>query len=246
MDILDELNAGEPATSEAAPVETPVAEAPAEAPAQQEEPKAETEAEAQQRERDEKGRFKAKEAEPKAPEGYVPVQALQELRKELQSLKNPPQQQAQEPPQVPDMFENPEGYTRFLQDQIAQSTLNERLNLSEELVRQSAGDETVNAAQEWGRQQLATNPAFAQTFYGQRNPYGFLVNEFKRQQVVSKLGDADPARIDAFLQWEEAQKAPPPAPAAPAIPDTLATAQSARGAATGYQPPSLDEILRGK
>lgn len=235
MDILDELNAGEPANAEPQATEPQAAE-PAQA-----EPQAEP-AEAQPRERDEKGRFKPKDEKPEVPPGYVPVGVVQELREEIRSLKQPAQQEPRQPIAPPDIFEDPQGYTQFLQTQIAQTTLNDRLNLSEEMVRQSAGDETVNAAQEWGRQMLASNPIFAQQFYAQRNPYGFLVGEYKRQTTLAKLGD-DPAQIEEYLKWREAQNAPQPAQQQQPIPTSLASDQSARGNAAPYQPPSLQEIL---
>lgn len=205
MDNLDFLDSGEPENAEVTPVET-VAEQPTqevEQPQAEAAPQEETTAQKEARERDEKGRFKAKD-EPI----MVPLKALHETRDEVRALRSQlealqPQAQPQVQ-QVPDIFENPEGYAAFLQSQIQSVTLNERLNTSEELVRQTAGDETVNAAQEWGRQMLASNPAFAQAFYQQRNPYGFLVKEHQRFQTVSQLGD-DPDQIKAFLAWKSAQ-----------------------------------------
>ena len=219
--------------AEAAPVtEEPIAETPEE-----------TDAEKAQRERDEKGRFKAKEEKVTPPPGFVPVAALQELREEIRALKAPAPQPEAEASPVPDIFEDPEGYSTHLQNQIGQIALDTRLNLSEELVRQSAGDEAVNAAQEWGKQQLTTNPAFAQAFYSNRNPYAFLVEQHKKATVYAKLGD-DPSEIEAYLAWKQAKDAPP-APAPVPVPDTLADAQSARGsAADAYRVPTLDDILK--
>jgi hypothetical protein len=232
MDNLDFLDSGQPENAETQPVETPAAEAPAEAPAEAT-PEAQPEDKpAQPRGPD--GKFAPKEAKPEVPQGYVPIGVVQELREEIRSLKQPAPEQAKvEPTAPPDIFENPEGYSAYLQNQIAQTTLNDRLNLSEELVRQSAGDEAVNAAQEWGRQQLATNPAFAQTFYAQRNPYGFLVSEHKRQQTLAQLGNADPKEVEAFLAWKSAQASQPgeqpnPEPQA-APPRSIAGAVSAGG-----------------
>jgi hypothetical protein len=232
MDNLDEFLGEAPEDAEAVTPE--VVETP-------EVPEGETPEQKATRERDEKGRFKAKE---QTDDVMVPLKALHEtrdevkaLKAELEKLRQPVQQQEA----VPDIFENPEGYAAFLQNQIAQVSLNDRLNVSEEMVRQSEGEEIVNAAQEWGRQLLAANPAFAQTFYGQRNPYGFLVGEYKRQQSLSQLGNLDPATIEQFVKWREAQSAPQPAPAP--VPTTLADAQSARSASETFSPPSLDQIL---
>jgi hypothetical protein len=160
---------------------------------------------------------------------------LRELERKLQV------QQPQPQPEVPDVFADPEGFYGHIQQTIVQATLNDRLNLSEEMVRQSAGDETVNAAQEWGREQIASNPMFAQQFYSQRNPYGYLVSEYQRHTSLQKLGN-DPKAIDDYLAWKAAQAAAPPP--APPVPETLANAQSARGSVQAYEPPSLEEILR--
>jgi hypothetical protein len=253
MDDLDFLDGSEEPNAETQPVETPVAEAPAEAPAEPTpEPEGETAEQKATRERDEKGRFKAKEQEQPV---MVPLQALHETRDEVKALKQQlaalqPQQQPQAP-QVPDIFENPEGYTQYLQSQIAQTTLNDRLNLSEEMVRQSTGDETVNAAQEWGRQMLAANPMFAQTFYAQRNPYGFLVGEYKRHQTLSQLGNADPKEIEAFIAWKNTQQQPGATPnpePSPAPPRSIASATSAGGMRTIAMGPTaaFDELFQGK
>jgi hypothetical protein len=235
MDNLDFLDSPEGGNEAAQPVETPVEAAPepqAEAPAetQEEQPKAE---ETPAPQRDEKGRFKAKED----PEPVmVPLKALHETRDELKALKaqlDAARPQQPEAPQVPDVFSDPEGYTAFIQNQIAQTALNDRLNLSEEMVRQSAGNETVNAAQEWAKEQFQANPALAQAFYQQRNPYGFLVQQYQRHQVLASLGD-DPKEIEAFKAWKaaQAQLQQQPAQAAPQSeqpPRSIASATSAGG-----------------
>jgi len=251
MDNLDFLDSGKPENAETQPVETPVAEAPAEAPAEiteQPAPEATTEEKpAQPRGPD--GKFAPKEKD--APV-MVPLQALHETRDEVKALKaeleklRPVSQQ--EPQQAPDIFENPEAYSAYLQNQITQATLNERLNLSEEMARQSAGDEAVTAAQEWGKQQLAANPAFAQTFYAQRNPYGFLVNEYRRSQTLAQLGNADPKEVEAFLAWKAAQTQPGEQPnpePSPAPPRSIASAVSAGGLHTIATGPTaaFDEIF---
>lgn len=229
MDNLEFLDGAEAPIAETQPQETAPEqqEAQAEAAPQQEETPAQTEA----RERDEKGRFK-----PKPEPVMVPLQALHETRDEVKALKAQiealqPHQQPQAE-QVPDIFENPEGYAAYLQNQVAATALNDRLNLSEELVRQSAGDEAVAAAQEWGRQMLASNPGFAQAFYQQRNPYGFLVQQHQRYQAVSQLGD-DPKELQAFLAWKQGQAQQPgaqPIPQSSPVPTgSIASATSAGG-----------------
>ena len=231
MDNLEFLDGSEEPNAE--PVET--AEAPAEAPTQEAEEPTETEAQTQQRERDEKGRFKPKEQEQPV---MVPLQALHETRDEVKALKAQlaalaqPQQQA---PQVPDVFENPEGFTGHIQNQIAQAQVNTILNVSEEMARASVGNEIVDAAQQWGKEAFQANPALAQQFFSQRNPYGFLVQEYQRQQTLAQLGNADPKEIEAFLAWKAAQGqvqqpgAQPNPQQSPPPPRSIASATSAGG-----------------
>jgi hypothetical protein len=164
------------------------------------------------------------------PEGYVPVAALQELRRELQALKSPPPEQ----PKAPDIFEDPEGYQNFQQQQVRTALLNTTLNISEEVTRAAVGSELVDQAQQWGAQQFQANPALYQQFISQRNPYGFLVQQYQRDQVLSKL-NADPKQVEAFLAWQQAQQqlqeqpaaTPSPQPVAP--PPSIASAPSAGG-----------------
>jgi hypothetical protein len=231
MDNLEFLDSPEGENAETQPVETveteeaqpqPEAETP-----QEEQPKAE---ESPTRERDEKGRFKPKD-EPKDGPVMVPLSALHETRDKVKALEAQLAQFSQPQPQpVPDVFENPEGYTAYIQHQITQTTLNDRLNLSEEMVRQSAGDDVVSAAQEWGKQQFAANPALAQQFYQQRNPYGFLVQQYQRQQALETLGD-DPREIEAFKAWKaaQAQLQAQPNPETPNPSKSIASATSAGG-----------------
>jgi hypothetical protein len=202
-----------------APAETPVVEA------------APIETEAQARERDEKGRFKPKAEEPQ-DQTMVPLTALHETRDKVRALeaelqKLRPQQQADP---VPDIFEDPEGYQNQVAQTIQQATLNATLNLSEEMVRQSSGNETVDAAQQWAAAAFKANPALWQQFISQRNPYGFLVQEYQRHTALTKLGD--PKDIDAFLAWRQAQAQLQPAQAAPqpaTPPPSIASAPSAGG-----------------
>lgn len=230
---------------------------------------AETPQDQESRERDERGRFKAKEevaeedveptpeitpepqAEPKpeVPPGMVPVSVLQELREELKSLKAQQpqaQQQPQEPLQVPDPLEDPEGYQRY-QDFVR---FNDKLDISEEMARDKVGDELVDAATEWGKQQFQTNPAMYADFARQRNPYGYLVKQYQRQQSLTKLGD-DPTEIEAFLAWKQAQQAlqqpaSQPVETQPAPTSSIASAPSAGGAQQVATGPGVafDEIIK--
>lgn len=247
MDNLENLISGQPEDGEAAPTpkaEAPAAEAAPPTPDTAEAPVDETAEQKASRERDERGRFKAKDADEPV---MVPLKALHETRDQVQQLRaelnqlRQPQQQTQAQP-VPDIFEDPEGFVDYQNRQLHAVTLNTTLNISEEMTRKADGQETVDEAQKWGAQAFTANPAFYQQFLQQRNPYGFLVEHYKRASTFAKLGD-DPSQIEAFLTWKQAQQGTPSTPAA--VPSSLADQQSARGSAVPYQPPSLEQLLKG-
>lgn len=226
MDKIDFLDGAEAPKGEAVPetVEAPVVETTQEAPVEatpEEKP-------AQPRAAD--GKFAKKvDDEPV----MVPLKALQEVRDELKQLKaEQPRQQPQQQ-QVPDVYEDPEGYQNYIAQTVNQATLNATLNLSEELTRQSAGDEIVEAATEWAKTQFQTNPALYNQFISQRNPYGFIVAQYQKEQTFQKLGN-DPKQIEAFLAWQAAQQTLQAAPAAQPTPTPTASIASAPSAG-GHQ-----------
>jgi hypothetical protein len=212
MDNLEFLDGAEAPNGEAAPVVEAAVEAPAEVVTTEAEPVSEQKGPS----RGPDGKFAKKEADEPI---MVPLKALHETRDEVKALRaqleaatRPPQTQQQS--QVPDMFEDPEGYQSFQTQQLQTAVFNSTLNISEEMTRQQVGDDLVNEVQQWGAQAFQANPAFYQQFAQQRNPYGFLVSAYKRQQAVSQIGD-DPKQIEAFLAWQQAQTAAPQPAATP-------------------------------
>jgi hypothetical protein len=234
MDNLDFLDGGEPPIAEAQPQETAT-------PEPVEQPQAEQQAEASQEQPD------TERAErPRGPDGkfakreepvMVPLQALHETRDEVKALKAQLETlqkpaAAPEAPQVPDIFENPEGYQAHIQNQLNERLTNVTLNMSEATARRTLGDEMVAAAQEWGKQALPASPAFAQAFYSNPDPYGFLVDQFKQQTLLARVA-ADPKELEAFLTWQQQGQAQQPAQATPqtmSMPTgSIASATSAGG-----------------
>jgi hypothetical protein len=200
MDKLDFLDGSQEPSGEAV-TETPAVEAVAEAPVVEE--AQETPEQIATRERDERGRFKAKEADEPV---MVPIKALHETRDKVNALEARIQQltqSQQQPQQAPDIFEDPEGYQSNLNQSVDFKVQNVLLNLSEEMVTERVGTDVVEAAKQWGDQAFRANPSLFQQFISQRNPYGFLVQEYQKQTALTKLGD--PKEIDAFLAWKAAQ-----------------------------------------
>lgn len=165
---------------------------------------------------------------------------LQQLEQHFAQLQQQPVQQ-QVPQGAPDMFEDPEGYTRYIADQAAQVARNEaqaafqyqRIEMSAVQARSTLPDydEKIGV---FG-QMVETNPALLEQLYRAPNPAEFAYNAAKTQLEISQYGGIDgliQARVDAALKSQ-----------APAIPTTLADAQSASGSGASYQPPSLEDIL---
>lgn len=260
MDNLEFLDGEESPKADAQPVEaTPTPEPVA--------------AEPEGKQRDEHGRFKAKEPQepaqqpvaeapqpeaqqppvvetgtkPQVPPGFVPVSVVQELREEIKGLKQAPApQQAPEPPQpMPDMFEDPEGFIGYQNRMF----LNHTLNTSERFATREHGKETVEAAKQWMAARVQSDPYYASAVLNDPDPYEKIVVDFRRDTAFQKIGDL--SRIDQFLAWEQAQQAAQqqqPAPTPQPLPTgSIASAPSAGGPqtqATG-QGVAFDEMFKG-
>lgn len=193
----------------------------------------------------------------------VPLKALEEERKgrqdwkekairfeeELKHLRSSqgqqqPSQQQQQPAPATLTYES--------------ALLNERMNMSEMMVRQQHGDADVDAALEVFQKAVQENPALGAQLAQQRHPWQFMFDQAKRIQAMSEIG-SDPAAYrqkvrDEILAELQQQGAAPaaqpsaaaPAPAAPVIPKSLATARSAapRTATAWTGPTALTDILK--
>ncbi|WP_155623748.1 hypothetical protein [Burkholderia territorii] len=196
------------------------------------------------------------------PNQMVPLKALEEERKgrqdwkekairfeeELKHLRAQGQQQSVTQPQQP---QQPVAMT------YEHALLNERMNMSEMMVRQQHGDADVDKALEVFQKAVQENPALGAQLAQQRHPWQFMLDQAKRIEAMQEIG-TDPAayrqklrdEILAELQQQgaapAAQAAAPAAPAAPVIPRSLATARSSapRSAPVWTGPTSLNDILK--
>jgi hypothetical protein len=174
---------------------------------------------------------------PQVPPGYVPVSVVQELRQEIRQMRQAPQAA----PQVPDRYEDPEGYENWREQQIEERLLNQKLDTSERFARKEYGADTVEKARDWALQKFQADPLYQRRIMSDADPYEAVVQDWKREQVLSSMKDGD---LDAFLAWKAGQASPqahqaPAASAAPPItPPTrsLASAPSAGGLKPGEQP----------
>jgi hypothetical protein len=184
----------------------------------------------------------------------VPITALLDEREKRQRAQQEAEYyrrliEQQKPQEKPDFYEDPEKFAAVQQQTVQQALWNERLNMSEAIVRDKHGDEVVDAATQAFQQALQANPALYAEMRQARNPYGYVVDWHKKQSFLSEVGDPDRwkqsqiealrAQVRAELEAEFTQKAKPAAP-----PRSLAKAPSAGGEAN---PPgsTFDELFPG-
>ena len=153
---------------------------------------------------------------------------LEELKKAPAAPTATPTAQA--PPPIPNPAEDPNGYTAWQ----AQAMFDQRLNLTEDLLREKEGDEAVDAAVTEFKAMVAKDPTIYAKFQAAKNPYRWMFQEVKRAKVAAEVG-ADPEawraaereRIRAELAAETATPAATPAPAPVVLPQSLSAARTA-------------------
>lgn len=250
--------------------DTPEAAVEAPPPVEAEAPTQEAEPEKVERPRGPDGKFIPKgetpEAQP-APEGASPAPAepplehpallgerrrRQEAEAQLQQMQAQLAQLQQAPPKpAPDQFEDPDGYTAWLREEIKREAVAEaraeamqavqyqRIEMSAMQARQSLPDYDEKIAA-FG-QMIQSNPALLEQLYRAPNPAEYAYNTAKTQLEISQYGGIDGlinARVAEALKTAQPATAP-----TPPIPDSLAATQSARNTAAPSGPPSLEEIL---
>lgn len=177
MQDLDSIVAGEE------PVQEPAPEAQTEEPVTPAEPVEEPKAEA--------------DPEPAKETPMVPLAALQEVRGQLQELKAMMPQPEQ--PKAPDPLDDPQGYQAYQQQHVANSTLNVKLDLSEDMARTAHGDAVVDEA--FQAFQATADQATRQAIMAARSPWNEVVKWHKQNQVAQEIGN-DPAAYAAKVEAE--------------------------------------------
>ena len=116
------------------------------------------------------------------------------LAKQLEELKKAPAQQAQPPAQPQyqpiDPAQDPAGYHARIQGVL----LNERLNMSEMMLRKELGAEKVDAAIAEFKQHAAADPRLYTQLYQQTDPYGWMAGEVERLRLIRRV-TTDPGRL---------------------------------------------------
>jgi len=226
-------------------------------------------AEGDGRPRDEQGRFRPKESEAEKPKDAKPksqppgdsqkpvtegqLAALMAEREKRQALerqlaemqKRIPQQQVKKP----DLYEAPDEFRADIHRSVTETVLNERLNMSEMMVRSQFDDaeDAINTFME----AVQANPALRSQAMQSAHPYKYIYDEGKRILAMKEIGD--PISYRERLEKEirekvmaELQQANPSQPAATLnLPTSLGSVRSA-GPRTGPGwggPKPLNQIL---
>ena len=180
----------------------------------------------------------------KPTEGYLPIAAVVDERVKRQAaeariaqLEQQNAERQRQPLQMPDPYEDPEGYAAANQAISDAKLYQINLRYSERMAKVEHGAESVKAAKDWAfarcEQGSPTfDPYFNAKVAASEDPIGFVVAEYKRDEIASKVNMSDYAQFQA---WQAAQSTiaqqggqPPPPNAASAIPSpSLASAPSA-------------------
>lgn len=156
----------------------------------------------------------------------------------------------QQPQQVPDRWEDPDGFDAYQDQKIQQALYQQNLRWSERIATTEHGKETVEQAKTWGIDRCNTDPYFNAKVAASPDPVGFVVNEWKREQIAAQVSPED---LTEFQAWKAAQAQLQTAPSVEAAPPnsprslpprSLASAPSAGGVLTEPEP-SEEDIFAG-
>ena len=182
------------------------------------------------------------EQQPEEPKGahLVPLAVLldeREKRKDYErKLREFEEREARAkaaatPQNIPDPYEDPQGYQSYVQNQVDQQAFNLRAEMSGQFAEQKFGKETVEAAIAWATSQTA-DPFLGQRVQQSRSPVEFVVEQYQREQFFQNRG-SDPS-ANQQLVATPGTAAPQPMAAQPlqkpqAPPRSLAAAPNAGG-----------------
>lgn len=137
----------------------------------------------------------AQQPEPKA-EQTVPLAALLEVRQELQALKTLATPK-QEPVAAPDVFEDPQGYSKHMAQQMEQVTRSTKLEMSRFMAEREFGADKVTDMMAYFDQ----NPDQSTAFLGAASPFHAAMDHYNKQRVAQEIGD-DPVKYREKIEAE--------------------------------------------
>lgn len=145
---------------------------------------------------------------PEKPEaGYIPIAAMmdeRDKRKAAEARLAQLEQQQQQAPAAPNPFDDPDGYAEHQARMVEERLTQERFAMSDMFARQQHGAETVEKAVEWASARAASDPAFAMSYMRQQNPIDWIVQQHKRDALLSDIGDV--SKLDDWFAREAAKR----------------------------------------
>lgn len=182
-----------------------------------------------------------------------------ELKKEVERLRQEQEasrQAALQPVKVPDPYEDPDGYNRYVQDSVQQNAWSMRAEMSGRFAEQKFGRETVEAALSWAQQEGQRDPTLGQRVQMQASPVEWVVEQYNRDQLLQRI-QSDPTLSAQLMSGAVSPQATVPGVVAPqpaaalqpvavtpkaAPPRSLATARSNAGHQTIPNGAVLDSV----
>lgn len=161
------------------------------------------------------------EPAPAQQEHSIPLKVALEWRDEARRLKREAEQRnAQQPAETPDPYNDPQGFAAHQTGEVQKMLISERFSLSDMMAREKHGAETVEKAAIWATERAHADPGFAQSYMQQRHPIEWIVQQHKRDALVTDIGD----NMDDWFAREAAKRGFVAAPA-PMVPTLVGTEQ---------------------
>lgn len=114
--------------------------------------------------------------------------AAEQERDELRRWKQE-QEAARQSAKVPDAFDDPQGFADYQRQQMEQVQVGLRFEMSDRFARQQHGAEAVQSATDWATQRAQEDQGFAIQMMQQADPVGWIVQQHKRDAMLSDIGD---------------------------------------------------------
>lgn len=131
------------------------------------------------------------------PEAQVPLAALLEVRKELQEIKSLATPKAAPAP-TPDVFDDPAGYQKHMQELVSQSQTAQKLEMSRFMAEREFGADNVKAMFDHFNQ----HPEQSAQLMEAPSPFHAGMDLYNQQRVATEIGN-DPAAYEARIRAEE-------------------------------------------
>lgn len=128
----------------------------------------------------------------------------------------------------PTVYDDPAQWEAAQQRRMEKFETDTRMGMSGRFAAQQYGQDVVQAAMAWGAEQNTSDPLFGQRFMTQPDPFGWLVDQHRRDQQVSKLGGK--TFEEAAKEWAQANGFQPGAEQQPASQEVPSAQPPARTA----------------